>query len=440
LAQAHFWAAVCGWGAGAAAMGSGAGKHKSKYQPRVIHLTPKEPKADQRIVTAQPHQLEHAPTILTADVGGTNSRLHLFKPPARGSDGQGKAITRIPEDHLIRTTKYHNHKYDSFYDVIQEFLAECSLQQPPYIACFAVAGAVVDNTCQLVNLGWYLDGDALARDLGIHEVHLINDFEAQGYGILTLEKETECDVLQEAQPVAGAPMAVLGAGTGLGECFLAPGEHGDYEVWPTEGGHAEFAPRQDGSSKLQFEMCQYLLIKYSAKHRLSVERIVSGKGITNIYQFLAWKFPEKVCKDVHRRFCDGFDPAVIVESARMGTCELSDLTMEIFFSAYGSEAGCLALTYMPFGGLFVTGGVTNKVRDFLLGGKMGTFMDAFLDKGRVSPCLQRIPVYVVRGEDLGERGVKMKAMRMYSEAQLVRQRSKGHGWLMGASMSASPSM
>lgn len=412
-------------------MGGGAGKQNDKYKPEIIVLAPKEMMVPLLTVKIKPHQLKFPATLLTADVGGTNSRLHLFRPPPRQGHHE---ILRIPENYMIRTEKFQNSKYESFLDILREFLAHCNLPQSPYIACFAVAGAVIDNSTKLVNLGWKIDGLEVAAALGFHQVHLINDFEAQGYGILTLDSESECDKLQDAPVMPGGPIAVLGAGTGLGECFLTPGENGDYEVWPTEGGHAEFAPRQDGVSKLQFELCQYLLIKFSGNSRISVERIVSGRGIANIYQFLAWKFPEKINKTVHRRFLgtlDGLveeDPAVIVEAARGQQCELCDSALEIFFSAYGSEAGVLAMTYMPFGGLFVTGGVTNKLRDLLTGPKQEVFMDAFLDKGRITPMLKRIPVFVVHGDDLGERGVKMRAMRMFSEAEMMRQPSKGHTW------------
>lgn len=409
-------------------MGGGAGKHNTHTTTSINVVPPRDDKVPLLRPKMRPNQLKHPPVLLTADVGGTTSRLHLFRPPSSIS-----SCKLVPESDIIRTQKFANSKYESFSEVVQEFLAACALPEPPYLACFAVAGAIVDNSCHLVNLGWRMDGNTLAEDLGIHQVHMINDFEAQGYGILTLDTTTECDMLQDAPVQPGAPICVLGAGTGLGEAFLTTGENGDYEVWPTEGGHAEFAPRQDGVSKLQFEMVQYLLIKFSAKSRISVERIVSGRGIANIYQFMAWRFPEKVNKKVHERFLNiegghQDDPAVIVEAARSGECVLSEQTLDIFCSAYGSEAGVLALTYMPFGGLFVTGGVTNKVRDFILGekGTPGSFMDAFLDKGRVSPMLKKVPVFIARGEDMGERGVKFKAMRMYGEAEMIRQPSKGH--------------
>merc|ERR1719221_1342315 len=191
--------------------------------------------------------------------------------------------------------------------------------------------------------------------------------------MLTINPREDCDVLQNVPPVESAPIAVIGAGTGLGEAFLTTGLNTDYEVWPTEGGHAEFAPRQDGSSKLEFEMIQYLQIKYSAKARISVKRVVSGRGLGNIYEFLAWKYPEKVNRAVHQRFIgplEGprtFDPAAITDGANSGECELCKQAVQMWCGAYGAEAGVVGLTYMPFGGLYITGGVTSKLRSWLLG-------------------------------------------------------------------------
>jgi len=428
----------------AAPMGSGTSKQKGKvYSAETIKVSPKGPEAPEvkiaplfclrpSALDRRPSELDCKPTLLAADVGGTSSRLHLFYP----SEGDAKTIG---QQNNIFSQKYYNDKFESLSDVICRFMEDSGADQMPYAACLAVAGVVVDNKAHLVNLGWHVDGFRMAAELGIGRIDLINDFEAQGYGVLTLDPRVDCDIIQDAPIQENAPAAVMGAGTGLGEAYLTTGENGDYEVWPSEGGHAEWAPRQEGSTALQFELLQYLQIKYSAKSRISVERIVSGKGIANIYQFLAWKFPEKVNSEVHRKFCgpvegmqfDGGlknDPAPIVEAARNGTCEISLQTVNFFIGAYGSEAGVLALKYMPFGGLFITGGVSSKTRDFILGqrGKEHHFIDSFLDKGRVSRILTNVPIFLVRGEDLGERGVKLKALRIFLEQDFVRSHSRGH--------------
>ncbi|CAJ1397717.1 unnamed protein product [Effrenium voratum] len=338
----------------------------------------------------------------------------------------------VPPDRMIFEKQYKNEKFESFMEVLRTFLLEAGLVKPPMLACLAVAGVVVENTARFVNLGWEISGRKIEEVLKIERVELINDFVAQGYGILTLNPTKDCQALQAAPIKEGAPIAVIGAGTGLGEAFLTVGAEGDYEVWPSEGGHAEYAPRQEGSNSLETELRQYLLIKYSEKARVSVERVAAGRGIANIYEFLAWKYPEKVNKSVHRSFLgpiEGprtFDPAAITKAAVADRCELSKQAVNIWAGAYGAEAGAVALTYMPFGGLYLTGGVTAKMKDWLSGKTTGqsTFLEAFLDKGRVTPMLMRVPVLVVEGEDMGERGAMLKAVRLYLEQQRRRRPSQ----------------
>lgn len=369
-------------------------------------------------------------TLLSADVGGTGSRLHLFLPPDTTHPKESDFF--VPPERMIFEKQYKNERFDSFMDVLRTFLREAGMERPPLLACLAVAGVVVDNSARFVNLGWDISGRKIEEALGIQRVELVNDFVAQGYGILTLNPKKDCQVLQDAPIKHGAPIAVIGAGTGLGEAYLAVGAQGDYEVWPSEGGHAEYAPRQEGSNSLETELLQYLLIKYSEKARVSVERVAAGRGIANIYEFLAWKYPEKVNRAVHRSFIgpiEGprtFDPAAITKAASAGICELSRKAVDIWAGAYGSEAGVVALTYMPFGGLYLTGGVTSKMKDWLSGKTTGqsTFLEAFLDKGRVTTMLMRVPVFVVQGEDMGERGAMLKATRIYLEQQNERRMSQ----------------
>lgn len=396
-------------------MGSGASQPEQKPAPPILRS----------ISTAQANLRKdyQGDTLLSADVGGTGSRLHLFLPP--DSLNPTEADFFVPPERMIFEKQYKNERFESFMDVVRLFLQEAGLEKPPLLACLAVAGVVVDNSARFVNLGWEISGRKIEEAFCIQRVELINDFVAQGYGILTLNPKKDCEILQDAPIKHGAPIAVIGAGTGLGEAFLTVGAQGDYEVWPSEGGHAEYAPRQEGSKSLETELLQYLTIKYSEKSRVSVERVAAGRGIANIYEFLSWKYPEKVNRAVHRSFIgpiEGprtFDPAAITKAASAGICELSKQTVDIWAGAYGSEAGVMALTYMPFGGLYLTGGVTSKMKDWLSGKKTGqsTFLEAFLDKGRVTTMLMRVPVMVVQGEDMGERGAMLKATRIYLEQQ-----------------------
>ena len=155
--------------------------------------------------------------------------------------------------------------------------------------------------CRLTNIDWVVDGDALAKHLGMEvgNLELINDFVAQGYGILTLSKD-DVVALHNVPSEEGAPIACLGAGTGLGQCFLCPGPSGAYECYPSEGGHAEWAPRGSGNDQIQLELLKFLKIRFSGWNRVSIERVVSSTGICNIYEFLAYRNPHAVNRAAHK--------------------------------------------------------------------------------------------------------------------------------------------
>lgn len=157
---------------------------------------------------------------------------------------------------IISKKEYRNCDFPTFASVLKVFLDEANLDRPPDCGCFAVAGPVAENKVRFTNRdSWSIDGDEIAEQLNIPKVLLINDFLAVGYGILTLDESKECIVLQHAQKRTNAPIACIGAGTGLGECFLTPNGEGHYTCYPSEGGHAEFAPRSDVSSE-QFDILQ----------------------------------------------------------------------------------------------------------------------------------------------------------------------------------------
>lgn len=140
--------------------------------------------------------------------------------------------------------KYQNEQFGSFLEVVNVFFAQANVLKPPISACFAVAGPVKDNRVTFTNRdSWSMDGANLEKQLGIQRVRLVNDFLAVGYGLLTLDEKVDCNVLQEGLKDPRAPIACIGAGTGLGECYLTPDPSGVYHCFPSEGGHAEFAPR-----------------------------------------------------------------------------------------------------------------------------------------------------------------------------------------------------
>jgi glucokinase len=262
-------------------------------------------------------------------------------------------------------------------------------------------------------LSWFLEARRLEKELKIPRVKLINDFAAVGYGILGLES-SDLYTLQGATPQLDAPIAVIGAGTGLGEGFLLQQATG-YQVFPSEGGHADFAPRND----LEFKLLQYLLQKYDIL-RVSVERVVSGQGIVAIYQFLrdrqfAPESPEieqiiRTWEHEMGQSEKSVDPAAAIAKAALEKRDrLCEQTMEMFIEAYGAEAGNLAIKLLPYGGLYVAGGIAAKILVLI---QEGGFLRAFSQKGRVSSILEKVPVHIILNPQVGLIGAAICASRI----------------------------
>ncbi len=203
--------------------------------------------------------------LLAGDIGGTKTILRLVEAGARYK--------------ALYEHEYPSSAFPDLTPMVQQFLSEVPVAAEPETACFAIAGPVVHQTSRLTNLGWNLEAERLATDLGMKQVSLINDFAAVGYGVLGLAPE-DFHTLQAGELDPQAPIGVIGAGTGLGQGFLTH-DGQDYQVWSSEGGHADFAPR----SRLEFDLSRYLLEKHNID-RISAERVVSGQGILAIYQFL----------------------------------------------------------------------------------------------------------------------------------------------------------
>jgi len=338
--------------------------------------------------------------LLAGDIGGTKTILRLV------------AVTNAG----LKTSYEKQFVSDQFPDLapmVQAFIAEAGEQSgklmQPERACFAIAGPVVNNTSQLTNLAWNLEGDRLAQELHLDSVALINDFEAIGYGVLGLT-EADLHTLQDSPAQTNAPVAVIGAGTGLGQGFLIR-QNGKSVVFPSEGGHADFAPR----SEVEFQLMKYLRDKHQIT-RVSAERVVSGQGIVSIYQFLrdrgvASESPElaEIVTTWEKEAGQPktVDPAAsISQAAQRGDDSLAVQTMELFVGAYGAEAGNLALKLLPYGGLYIAGGIAAKNLSLMTS---GIFMDAFSEKGRVSTLLDEIPVRIVLNPQVGLIGAARRA-------------------------------
>jgi glucokinase len=330
--------------------------------------------------------------VLAGDIGGTKTILRLLKVEERGIDRE-----------ILHENQYSSQDFPDLVPMIRQFL-DAANSPPPTSACLAIAGPVIDRTSQLTNLNWYLDRQRLQNELDIAKVSLINDFAAVSYGVLGLSA-TETQILQEGTRLPKTPIAVLGAGTGLGESFLIP--NGDsYMVFATEGGHTDFAPR----SELEFQLAEDIKQRYQID-RVSVERVVSGQGIVSIYQFLRDRSPEAENPDIgnniriweERADSDRertTDPAAIISQAALaGLDSLCVRTMQIFVSAYGAEAGNLALKLLPYGGVYLAGGIAAKIIPLLQ--QDDRFLQAFCDKGRMKKILQGLPISIVLNPQVG---------------------------------------
>lgn len=346
--------------------------------------------------------------LLAGDTGGTKTILLLAE-----AEDTGEKVKLTP----LHQARYISAEFSDLVPMVQQFLSEAATAigytPQPQKACFSIAGPVVDNTSDLTNLSWLLDGDRIQQNLGVDRAVLINDFVAVGYGIEGLES-SDIHTLQTGDPQVDAPIAIIGAGTGLGQGFLIRQE-GRYRVYPTEGGHTDFAPRNE----LEFHLLKYLRDKLSLT-RISVERVVSGMGIVAIYQFLRDRqyTPESpdiatVVRTWEREAGQSeksVDPAATIAiAAAQGRDHLCKDTMDLFVNLYGAEAGNLALKLLPYGGLYIAGGVAAKNLELM---KSGTFLKAMADKGRMCPLMERIPVHVILNQNVGLLGAALSAARL----------------------------
>ena len=216
--------------------------------------------------------------LLAGDIGGTKTILSLVNSE-NVQNGQ-----KLPQQKSLYEKTYPSQEFTDLVPIVKHFCEEAKLQLNSEIlvknACFGIAGPVISNTSKLTNLNWFLTSNRLEKELFIDKVDLINDFVAISYGILGLKNE-DLYTLQDVEPRSKSPIAVLGAGTGLGEGFLIPSENGKYLAFPSEGSHADFSPHNN----LGFEVSRFIKEKYNLS-RISVERVVSGIGISTRYQFL----------------------------------------------------------------------------------------------------------------------------------------------------------
>jgi glucokinase len=315
--------------------------------------------------------------ILAGDVGGTKVHLALY-------DFEGGRLRPI------RDQKYPATEFASLEDVVNDFLSK-DVEGSPLdrgavkAACFGCPGPVREGRLKLTNLPWTLDVRELAKSLAIEHLFLINDLEANGYGIPELAPD-KIFTLHEGDPSAVGHWGLIAAGTGLGEAILIWDGKKSHLPIPSEGGHCDFAARND----TEVALLQYL--RRTLHGRVSFERVVSGLGIKNVYGFCKEVLKLEEPKWLAERLATEDPNAVIGECAENGSSDICFQTLRIFASAYGAEAGNVALKVLALGGIYLGGGIAPKILKTL---KAGAFIEAFIDKGRMSSILESIPVRVI---------------------------------------------
>jgi len=306
--------------------------------------------------------------LLAGDIGGTKTNLGLFE----GREGRLEPLLQ---------RQYHSGSFSGLEPMIRDFLK----QAPGTIdaAAFGISGPVVDGHVETPNLPWSIAAKDLQSALQIPALALINDLEAMAIGATTLA-ESAFAALNAGQARLKGDRVVLAAGTGLGEAGLVWDNQG-YRVIPSEGGHADFAPRNE----LEWQLCHFLIHKYG---RASYERVLSGPGLVNLYSFFRERSPTQEPEGLRTALANGDPAAAITQAALEGRDPVSQEALNLFVSIYGAEAGNLALKFLATGGVYIGGGIALKILSKL---QDGAFMKAFQDKGRLSALLSSFPVKVI---------------------------------------------
>jgi glucokinase len=310
--------------------------------------------------------------ILAGDIGGTKTVLALFDE-------------RAGQPQMLQSRRFVSGHYDCLEDVLHCFTE--IRRHPVERVCLGVAGPVTHGRCVATNLPWVIDARKIAAFLGVPSVVLINDIEAIAYGA-GFAGNDDFRVISRGSGGGVGSAAVIAAGTGLGEA-MACWDGTRHIPAPSEGGHTDFAPRND----LEIELLRYLLGKF---RRVSWERVLSGPGLYNIYRFLRDTGRGREPSWMARQLAQGDPAAAISRAALKDKAPLCTAALKLFISLYGAEAGNLALQIRATGGVYIGGGIAPRIVDSLCD---GTFMENFRDKGRMRPLMERIPVSVILNRD-----------------------------------------
>lgn len=324
--------------------------------------------------------------VLAGDIGGTHARLALVEV-----DG-GRAS-------LLHARVVDSRSVTGLPMLVDGFRKAVALEGVDR-ACFAVAATPVGGAWQAPNLPWRISPESLPDEIGIPGATVINDFVAVGHA-LPLLTAAELATLQPGAPAAPDPhgtLALIGAGTGLGMAFLT--WDGDrYQVEHSEGGHADFAPRDP----VECELLEFLRARHG---RVSLERVLSGSGLAALYDFAVHRGEHAELPGTRARMQQEDPAAVVTRHALAGDDPLCGQALELFLSAFGAAAGNLALTVLATGGVYLGGGIAPRLAGPL---RDGPFLDAFSAKGRLSPLLATFPVHVIMSPDAGLLGAAVRA-------------------------------
>lgn len=331
--------------------------------------------------------------ILAGDIGGTKSELALYEGEGIGWRERARA-------------RFKSAEHVSVEEMARSFLG--TDPGPIAAAGFAVAGPVHGGACRITNLGWELDARTLRKALGVL-VTIENDFAASARGIFEPFAQDTSVVLQEGDFDFHGTWTFIGAGTGLGHAIALPTRH-EIHVLPGEGGHTDFAPRDD----LELALWRFLRAKHGAP--VSIERAVSGPGIAALWEFAVAEGFGADSTALRAEMTTDDPAAVITRHALDGSDAACAKALSMFLSLYGSEAGNFALKVLPTGGLYVTGGIAPRIVDRVRAG--GEFMRAFLAKDRMGDTLSRIRVSVVMNTHLGLLGARALAVQALTRTRV----------------------
>ncbi|HZQ25370.1 MAG TPA: glucokinase [Terriglobales bacterium] len=309
--------------------------------------------------------------ILAGDIGGTNARLAYFQM----QNGSPK---------MLSESVFPSREHRGLDEIVVKFVELQGIQ--PDAACFGVAGPVRNGRVETSNLPWIIEADRLSAELKIRSTFLINDLEANAWGISALS-ESDMVSLNQVKGIPVGNKAVIAAGTGLGQAGMY-WDGTKHHVFACEGGHSDFAPRNE---------VEIDLFRYLNKHfgHVSYERIISGPGLVNVYRFLRDTRHEDEPEWLTQEMAHGDAAAAISHAALNGKFAVAEQALDLWVSIYGAEAGNLALKILATGGVFLGGGIAPKILPKLSG---PLFMQAFVSKGRMQPLLESIPVKVVTND------------------------------------------